>query len=109
MIAGGDKDEAEKILGEWVHCLGNLTLSGYNSKLSNQSFEKKQGKSVANIFGTQIFVGYKNGLALNNIPFTVNGEELTLATAKQWTIEDIKARNEVMVDMLTKQFKFDVE
>jgi len=38
MIADGDREKAEKIQDEWVHCLGNLTLSGYNSKLSNQSY-----------------------------------------------------------------------
>ena len=67
MIASGNREEAVKIRAEWVHCLGNLTLSGYNSKLSNLSFTKKQAKSVANVFGTPINIGYKNGLALNNI------------------------------------------
>lgn len=109
MIASGDKDEAERIQGEMVHCLGNLTLSGYNSKLSNQSFKKKQEKSVANIFGTQIFVGYMNGLALNNIPFSVNNKKLTLATSEQWTVRHIKTRNAVMVDKLIKQFKVEDE
>ncbi len=61
---------------EMVHSFGNLTLSGYNSKLSNQSFEKKQSKAEANIFGNKIYIGYKNGLALNNIRFKV-GEEIT--------------------------------
>jgi Protein of unknown function (DUF1524). len=42
MIADGDKNKAEEIHEEWVHCLGNLTLSGYNSKLSNASFKNKQ-------------------------------------------------------------------
>ncbi len=109
MIADGDKDEAERLQGEWVHCLGNLTLSGYNSKLSNLSFAKKQAKAVVNIFGTPNDIGYKNGLALNNIPFVVNGKKVTLATADGWTIDHIKARNASMVDMLIKLFKFDSE
>jgi uncharacterized protein with ParB-like and HNH nuclease domain len=109
MIANGDREEAEEIQDEWVHCLGNLTLSGYNSKLSNQSFAKKQGKSVANVFGNKIQIGYKNGLALNNIEFRVNSKGTTLASAKDWKREQIEARNLVMVDMLVKLFKFENE
>jgi hypothetical protein len=109
MIADGKKEEAEKIQSEWVHCLGNLTLSGYNSKLSNQSFARKQAKSVANVFGMPINIGYKNGLALNNIPFVVNGKEFTLANADKWNLSYIKSRNIVIVNLLTRLFKFENE
>ncbi len=106
MIADGDKERAEIIQARWVHCLGNLTLTGYNSNLSNKPFNQKQEKSQINVFGTRIFIGYKNGLALNNIPFCVGNKELTLATADKWTEEYIKARNEAMVDRLIRLFKF---
>ena len=109
MMADGDKEEAEKIQGEWVHSLGNLTLSGYNSKLSNQSFVKKQRKAVANIFGNEIHIGYKNGLALNNIEFNVGGKKYSLATAKGWKKKHIEARNKIIVEMLLKLFKFENE
>lgn len=33
---------AQEIYNEYLHCLGNLTLSGYNSELSNASFNEKQ-------------------------------------------------------------------
>jgi hypothetical protein len=106
MIAGGDREKAEKVQDEWVHCLGNLTLSGYNSKLSNQSFAKKQKKAQANVFGNKIHIGYKNGLALNQIQYRVNGKPYTLASAPEWNQAHIEARNKVMVDMLVKLFKF---
>ena len=109
MIAGGNKEEAEKIKDELVHCLGNLTLSGYNSRLSNQSFSKKQGKAEANIFGNKIYIGYKNGLALNNIKFNIDGLETSLATANEWKRKHIISRNEQMVKMLLQLFKFDNE
>lgn len=109
MITGGNKEEAEKIRGEWVHCLGNLTLSGYNSRLSNQSFDKKQGKAEANIFGNKIYIGYKNGLTLNKIEFNTGISEISLATANDWKKEHIIARNEQMVKMLLQLFKFDNE
>jgi uncharacterized protein with ParB-like and HNH nuclease domain len=60
MIGNSDKNKAEEIQEKWVHCLGNLTLSGYNSKLSNYSFSKKQSRSEANIFGNKIKIGYQN-------------------------------------------------
>jgi len=109
MIGNGNKEKAEKIQSEWVHCLGNLTLSGYNSKLSNESFIKKQQKAVANVFGESINIGYQNGLALNCIPFSVDGNEMTLASADKWNLEYIKARNETIVERLVKLFKFEIE
>lgn len=109
MIGNGNKEEAQKVYDEMVHSLGNLTLSGYNSRLSNLSFEKKQSKAEVNVFGNKIFVGYKNGLYLNNIRFKVNGSETSLAETKQWTKAHIQARNAKMVDMLIELFKFDSE
>lgn len=109
MIADGDEEEAENIQSEWVHCLGNLTLSGYNSKLSNHSFTKKQSKAVANVFGNKIQIGYKNGLALNNIEFQAGEKVTSLADTNEWKQEHIEARNNVMVSMLVKLFKFDNE
>lgn len=109
MIGNGSKEEAEKIYAEMVHSLGNLTLSGYNSTLSNQSFLRKQSKYKANILGNELYLGYKNGLALNNIRFEVNGTGATLADAPIWTREHIQARNQKMVKMLMQLFKFDHE
>ena len=88
MIAGGDRKKASDLQDAWVHRLGNLTMSGYNSDLSTTSFEKKQ-KLVKdhNTLGEKINIGYKNGLALNALPFNVDGEELSLADAPNWDVE----------------------
>ncbi len=110
MIADGDKKKAEEIHENWVHCLGNLTLSGYNSKLSNASFEDKQNLHENRQFlGHKINIGYKNGLALNNLPFSVDGEETSLAKIGKWTKTSIEARNGAMVDILLKIFAFNEE
>jgi len=110
MIANGDKQKAEKIHEEWVHCLGNLTLSGYNSKLSNASFEDKQNLHENKQFlGYKINIGYKNGLSLNNLCFSVNGKETNLAKIKKWSQPSIKERNKAMVDLLLKIFAFNQE
>ena len=106
MIADGDKTKAEEIQKKWVHCLGNLTLSGYNSKLSNACFEDKQNlQERKNILGHTINIGYKNGLALNNFRFSVDG--INLAEIEKWTETSIEARNNAMVDKLVELFAFD--
>ena len=35
-------DEWERIHDQWLHALGNLTLSGYNPELSNRPFSEKR-------------------------------------------------------------------
>jgi hypothetical protein len=57
----GGKDEASRIQREYVHTLGNLTISGYNSTLGNKSFIEKRDRTD----NSKNFVGYKNGLSLN--------------------------------------------
>ncbi len=70
MIADGDREKAREIHQKWVHCLGNLTLSGYNSQLSDACFEKKQDLHENRKFlGYSIIIGYKNRLFLNMLKF----------------------------------------
>lgn len=105
MIADGDTTEATRLHEANVHRLGNLTLSGYNSKLATSPFAKKQQlKENQKILGHQINIGYRNRLALNELTFEVNGEELSLATAPTWTIDMIQARTERMVDIVLKLY-----
>ena len=58
MIAGGDKDLARNYLNLYAHTIGNLTITGYNSSLSNYAFDKKRDRK--NKDGN--YVGYRNGL-----------------------------------------------
>ena len=92
MIANGDKKLAYAYLDEYVHTLGNLTITGYNSTLSNKSFIEKRDRK--NQEGTK-FVGYRNGLQLNN----------DLKDEKTWTIEKISARTEKIRHELIDLFK----
>lgn len=110
MIAGGDKNRAREIQESWVDCLGNLTLSGYNSKLSDKPFPLKQGSNEMTVAGDSLDVGYKNGLALNNLSFkpstnSVKSKEVTLASSKEWTAREIEARNDAITVKLMKLFK----
>jgi hypothetical protein len=101
MISAADPAGAAAIQAASMDRLGNLTLSGYNSDLATSSFEKKQQLSKDRTFlGHKINIGYRNGLALNNLPFTTHGSSHTLATATTWTAEMIEARTNAMIHLL---------
>lgn len=93
MIAGGNANLAKKYLNEYTHKIGNLTITGYNSTLSNKSFVEKRDRQSKD---GKRFIGYKNGLDINK----------DIAQKDSWTIDDIKARTTAMVDELIKIYKF---
>jgi len=108
MIAGGDKRRAAVLHEQNVDRLGNLTLSGYNSKLATASFDKKQALAENRKFlGHSINIGYGNGLALNKLSFNSGEELLSLATAPKWTIDMIENRTNRMCELLLEMYKFE--
>ena len=107
MIGGGNKELSEKIQMEYVHKLGNLTLSGYNSNLSNRSFSEKQNLEKRVVNNQELKIGYKNGLGLNQFEFKFNGQNLNLSTAETWTKDHIQVRTETMITKIIELFKFD--
>ncbi|MFC1544592.1 DUF262 domain-containing protein [Gemmatimonadota bacterium] len=103
MIAGGDSQKAGDLQDKFVHRLGNLTLSGYNSDLAVSPFEKKQKLSKDRSFlGHKINIGYKNGLFLNTLAFKTKSGKYSLADAPSWDAEMIEARTKLLVDMIVK-------
>ena len=85
MIANGNRELAYEYLNNYVHTLGNLTITGYNSNLSNFDFEKKMNRK--NSEGKD--VGYKNGLHLNE---DIVGQET-------WTIDKDVYKRQVIKNM----------
>ena len=90
MIADGDKNIAEEYLELYVHKIGNLTVTGYNSSLSNLSFAEKRDRTNQQ----KLYVGYKNGLEINS----------EIAKKDAWTIDDIKERTDFLVNELLTIF-----
>lgn len=78
MIANGDETKAKEIQAQHVDRLGNLTLTGYNSDLSNMIFDKKRDRK--NKEGQ--FIGYRNQLHLNE----------DIKKLDKWTVEKIENR-----------------
>jgi len=74
-----------------VHRLGNLTITAYNSTLSNKSFLEKRDRKDSQ----GRWIGYRNGLKLN--------EEL--ATMQSWTVPDILGRTSQLADQVTARFE----
>lgn len=91
MIADGDKEKAYDYYDLYVHTLGNLTMTGYNSTLSNKSFIEKRDHSKNNKP-----VGYKNGLKLNE----------DLKDEEKWTVDKIQTRTDKLVKWFIEEFKF---
>lgn len=91
MIADGDKNKANVYLQNYVHTLGNLTITGYNQNLSNMSFIDKRDR--VNKEGKKI--GYKNGLFLNE----------DVVNEESWTIDKIEKRTERMINILMNLYK----
>lgn len=85
MIAGGDRSLANEYLEQYVHKIGNLTMTVYNSELSNASFIDKRDR----VNKQKHYIGYRNGLEINK----------DIAQKDSWTVQDILTRT----DQLTKQ------
>lgn len=91
MIADGDRNRATEIQDQYVHVLGNLTMSGYNSTLSNKSFVEKRDR----VDSEGRYIGYKNNLKLNE----------DLASVESWSVEQIQARTNKLVGQVMLRFK----
>lgn len=93
MVADGDMSKATEVQEKQVHTLGNLTITGYNSKMSNMPFVTKRDRK--DVYGAN--VGYRNGLNLND----------ELINTDTWTSEQIQERTDRLVGLTLKAFDFD--
>mgnify|MGYP005827868079 CR=1 FL=1 len=91
MVADGDKTEADQIRRNQVHKLGNLTLTGYNSRLSNSPLDIKQNKK--NKEGK--YIGFKNGLWINE----------AIKDIDTWKEKNIKNRTDKLVSEALRIFR----
>ena len=91
MVAGGDASKANQYRAEFVHKLGNLTLTGYNPNLGAKSFLEKRDRQDRS--GKE--VGYRNGLALNR----------DLVDRDRWTVEDIQRRTDELARQAMELFR----
>src|SRR5690625_5327701 len=80
-------EEAEEVHLEWLHRIGNLTVTGYNSSYSNQSFNVK--KTTENGF--------------DDTPYRINRYIIESA---QWTKTEIQHRSEKLAALAMKYWPY---
>lgn len=93
MIAGGDMALAKQHRANYVHTIGNLTITGYNQNLSNMSFEQKRDRKSKDKTKE---IGYKNGLYLNR----------GVVNQTEWTVDKIKSRTDELVNILLDMYRW---
>ena len=91
MVAGGDEKLAYEIYDKYVHTIGNLTITGYNSNLSNMSFQKKKDRKKDD--GS--FIGYRNGLKFNE----------DVVRENKWLQSNIENRSSKLIDVFMEDFR----
>lgn len=90
MIADGVSVKAKEYQAKYVHTLGNLTITGYNSTLSNRAFDEKRNHKDRE----GRYIGYRNGLNLN----------ADVVVAEDWKTKNIKARTSRLVRDILELF-----
>lgn len=89
----GENESKEQLFLDNVHKLGNLTLTGYNTEMSNSDFIEKRDYSDKT---TGTYEGLRTPLFLNeSIPNKSIGQ--TIADINDWTIDDINRRNNELI------------
>lgn len=81
---GGSSEKARQVQSSLVHTLGNLSITRFNSSLSNKSFADKLNVTDANGFS----VGLRNNLSINS----------DVVTESIWTENHILKRRERLVE-----------
>lgn len=80
----------QRIQQTWLHTLGNLTLTGYNSEYSDSCFSYKKN-GVCSADGSP--VGFASSpLRLNQLSFELEGQVCSLGSVPAWTEAAIQAR-----------------
>ena len=97
-IGNGDKLLAENLQNNYKNKLGNLTLTPYNSEMSNNSFINKRDYYNDN---KAEYEGLRAGLFLNN---SIAADDEDISTKDKWTIDDIDRRTEVLANLIIKLY-----
>lgn len=91
-----EDEEISKIQSDHIHKLGNLTLTGYNSEMSNRDFiDKRDYKGRS----TEDYSGLRTGLFLNKSIFGGNPEK------DSWNQKDIQRRTEELGKLLVDLYE----
>ncbi len=82
-------EDYEQVHETWLHRIANLTLTAYNSKYSNSSFEEK--KAMANGFSD-------SGIRMNTY----------IAQKDKWTLKELEERSEYLTKRALQIWEFPI-
>lgn len=99
-LSKGDQQKAEEIQEKYKNTLGNLTLTPYNSEMSNSSFVIKRDYNPS---GSE-YEGLRSGLFLNESIVDINQHE-DISEKIEWTEEDIKRRTSILTNLIVELYK----
>lgn len=92
--------KAGEIYDKYIHCIGNLTLSGYNPELSNDSFaEKKKVYQESNIYISKSLAKIN---AWNDVEIVKRSEWLIKEICSIWQCPELIRFSEYDVDTRTE-------
>ena len=98
-LSKGDKQVAEEIQEKYKNKLGNLTLTPYNSEMSNSSFIVKRDYNPS---GSE-YEGLRSGLFLNESIVDSDRDE-DISNKEEWTAEDINRRTDILSDLVIELY-----
>lgn len=98
-IGNGDKLLAEELQDKYKNKLGNLTLTPYNSEMSNNSFINKRDYYNEN---KSEYEGLRTGLFLNEL---IADKDEDIGTKDTWTVGDIDRRTEILANLIVDLYK----
>lgn len=83
-LSPDDRDLATKIQAQYVHRLGNLTLTPYNSEMGNKSFvEKKEFKVSDSLVGLSLKIYLNDSIDKSKNTFGINELKLRQAALEE--------------------------
>lgn len=92
--------KAVEVHEKYLHCIGNLTLTGYNSEMSNESFaEKKKFYEQSNIYICKEIAQYD---VWNEAEIVKRSEHLIKEISTIWKCPEVIIEDESSVDTRTE-------
>lgn len=98
-IGNGDKLLAEDLQDKYKNKFGNLTLTPYNSEMSNNSFINKRDYYNEN---KSEYEGLRTGLFLNE---SIADKDEDIGTKDIWTVDDIDRRTAILANLIVDLYK----
>lgn len=98
IISPENIDLAENLQKENMHKLGNITLTGYNSEMSDKRFVEKRDYKPKD---SDEYTGLRTKLFINK---SIVNEGETIESKEIWTIEDINRRTRKLAELVLERF-----